>query len=201
MKVITESADFIALSKNANVCFHTELDDNGETQIGFVELVRSHFNNDQLYPVHRLDRVTSGLMLFAKGPQANRDISVLFQNKTIKKEYLALSPKKPKKKQGLVSGDMTKARGGGYKLLRTFENPAVTRFKAHKHHDNWLFYLWPETGKTHQLRVMCKSLGSPILGDKRYGGEDADRCYLHSRSLSFELHGVKHEIIDEPDFL
>jgi len=62
MKVITESADFIALSKNANVCFHTELDDNGETQIGFVELVRSHFNNCLLHTSDAADEYSGAVL-------------------------------------------------------------------------------------------------------------------------------------------
>lgn len=197
MKTLLDNDLFIAVSKPAGVCFHTETDEDGVTQTGFVEQVRTHFENSALYPVHRLDRVTSGVMVFAKGAEANRRLSILFQDKHVKKEYLALSAKKPKKKQGLVSGDMTKSRGGSYKLVRSFENPAITRFKATKQGERWYFHLWPETGKTHQLRVACKSLGAPILGDIRYGGAQADRCYLHAYSLAFELDGNAFLIKDD----
>ena len=56
----------------------------------------------------------------------------------------------------------------------------------------------PETGKTHQLRVACKSLGSPILGDVRYGGAPADRCFLHAYQLAFCYQGQDYEIRAEP---
>jgi len=199
ISIIAETECFIAVSKPAGVCFHTETDAEGYTRLGFVEQVRAFFGTEDLFPVHRLDRVTSGLMVFAKGRESNQCLSKLFQDKQVKKEYLALSHKKPKKKQGLVSGDMTKARGGSYKLLRSFDNPAVTRFKANKLESNglWFFQLWPETGKTHQLRVMCKSIGAPILGDQRYGGDAADRCYLHSHTLEFVLDDTPYTLVDD----
>ena len=196
INVLLDEDLFLAVSKPEGACFHTEADDQGERHTGFVEQVRTQFKDPSLYPVHRLDRVTSGVMLFAKGSEANSVLSTMFQNKQVEKEYIALSHKKPKKKQGLVSGDMVKARGGSYKLVRSFEQPAITRFKASKQDAHWLFRLWPETGKTQQLRVMCKSLGSPILGDARYGGAEAARCYLHAHSIAFELNGVAYSIKD-----
>ena len=83
---------------------------------------------------------------------------------------------------------MQKARDGAWKLCQSHENPAKTRFisigcEPHLR----LFVLYPETGKTHQLRVAMKSLGSPILGDPLYGKKEeiADRVYLHAIRLEF----------------
>ena len=56
----------------------------------------------------------------------------------------------------------------------------------------------PKTGKTHQLRVAMKSLGSPILGDELYGGDKADRTYLHAYQLSFDYSGLKVQIKGTP---
>ena len=61
-----------------------------------------------------------------------------------------------------------------------------------------LFILQPKTGKTHQLRVAMKSLGSPILGDALYGGDSADRTYLHAYQLSFDYFGQAIQIKGEP---
>lgn len=73
------------------------------------------------------------------------------------------------------------------------QNNAVTFFFRQKLNNTnknlYLYYLKPVTGKTHQLRVALKSIGSPILGDTRYKGSSADRLYLHSHSLSFTYKG------------
>jgi len=195
MNILFDAQDFVVVEKPHDVLFHTEERDDGNIEQGFVSTVREYFQTDSLYPVHRLDRVTSGLMLFAKTPEANAELSEMFRLRNVKKQYLAVSDKKPKKKQGLISGDMAKARGGSYKLLRTHENPAVTRFLATRLDNGlWVFLLKPETGKTHQLRVACKSLGSPILGDARYGGSESDRCYLHAYRLQFEYQNQDYDI-------
>ena len=112
-----------------------------------------------------------------------------FSEHKIHKTYLALSNQKPKKKQGLIIGDMKKAREGAWKLCQTKENPAITRFESVSCEPNLrLFILKPQTGKTHQLRVAMKSLGSPILGDGLYGKntEKIDRTYLHATQLEFD---------------
>jgi len=205
LHVVFDCDSFIAVSKPHDIAFHCEPVSNttleesgGRSSQGFVSLVRQHYSYDTLYPVHRLDRVTSGLMVFAKSVEANSQLSKLFEQRKVQKQYIALSERKPKKKQGLISGDMVKARGGNYKLKQTHENPAVTRFQSKKVDSLWGFLLKPETGKTHQLRVACKALGSPILGDERYGGAESDRCYLHSYRISFELYETRYDLCAEP---
>lgn len=173
-------------------------------QEGIVELAKRFLNDEHIFPVHRLDMMTSGLMVFARHAQANREISMALEHKTLEKYYLALSIDKPKKKQGAVIGDMLKARSGSYKLNRSSEHPAITRFFArqirlNKEDKAWFFALKPETGKTHQLRVALKSLGSPILGDQRYGGAAASRAYLHAYRMRFDLFGKRYSLC-APDF-
>jgi len=121
--------------------------------------------------------------------------------KTVEKYYLALSPVKHNKKQGSIIGDMQKGRRGSYLITREKSNPAITRFfaKSIVNHNGlryWFFVLKPDTGKTHQLRVALKSIGSPVLGDERYGQASADRGYLHAYKMRFELFGKKYEIVD-----
>lgn len=154
-----------------------------------IQQLRDDFSSTSLYPTHRLDKDTSGLMIIAKNPETNSLISAAFESKSISKTYLALSDKKPKKKQGSIRGDMAKSRNGSWKLTRDMSNPAITYFQSSylPEMDKRLFMLKPRTGKTHQLRVALKSLGAPILGDKRYKGTDADRMYLHAYSLQFTL--------------
>lgn len=190
-----EDEHLLAIHKPENVSFHS--DDNGE---GIVRLVRDSFQSENLFPIHRLDRMTSGLMVFAKTTEANETLSRKLAEKQLEKYYLALASHKPKKKQGMIKGDMEKSRRGSYKLLRSSDNPALTRFFARSvamsNQSCWGFVLKPETGKTHQLRVALKSLGSPILGDERYGGVEAPRGYLHAYCMRFELFGQRYEIKD-----
>lgn len=172
--------DFFIFNKPAGVSFHSE------TGAGFFALLRQQFPGETLFPVHRLDKMTSGLLLIARNQTAAQEFSRLFMQHSIQKTYLAISDRKPTKKQGTVAGDMQKTRNGNWKLRRTRENPAITRFiSEHIGTQQRLFILKPETGRTHQLRVMMKSLGSPIIGDERYGGTPADRGYLHAASLAF----------------
>ena len=190
-----EDESVLAIHKPAGIPFHS--DDDAE---GIVRLVRKQFNSESLFPVHRLDRMTSGLMLFAKTPKANESLSRALADKHVEKYYLAVATKKPTKKQGLVKGDMEKSRRGSYKLSRTSVNPAITRFfaKSFERDTNryWGFILKPETGKTHQLRVALKSLGSPILGDTRYGSDLASRGYLHAYLMRFDLFSKRYQIAD-----
>lgn len=152
------------------------------------------------FPVHRLDKPTSGLVIVATSEAANRDLSQQFQARSVSKAYLAISDAKPKKKQGWVKGDMKPSRRSQWMLLRTQDNPAITQFKTEPI-DNGLrgFYLFPKTGKTHQLRVAMKSLGAPVLGDSLYGGSEADRLYLHAWQLAFQYDGQAYEFKVQPD--
>lgn len=205
LNCLFEDDNIYAIHKPHAVPFHS-LDEavNKDKELihveGIVSLAKTFLNDDNIYPVHRLDRMTSGLMIFARNREANSELSQLFSEKRIEKYYLALSGLKPKKKQGAVIGDMAKGRSGSYLLKRTHDNPAITRFFAHKitlkAGDAWFYVLKPETGKTHQLRVALKSLGSPVLGDSRYSGKPASRGYLHAYKIRFELLGHRYEIID-----
>lgn len=192
IEILAEYDEWFAALKPAGVAFHSDDD-----APGFVELVRQE-KGAQCFPVHRLDKVTSGILLFAKTAEANREFSRQFRNSELNKLYLALSNKKPKKKQGWIKGDMEKARNGSYKLVRSQLNPAVTRFSSSSFEGElgrqYLFLLQPHTGKTHQLRVALKSIGSPILGDERYAGGKASRCFLHAWQLRFTFKGESYGI-------
>lgn len=123
------------------------------------------------------------------------------------KYYVALSARKPARKQGSVTGDMTRGRSSSWKLLRSSSDPAVTRFQSYSlaavQPGLRLFLLKPETGRTHQLRVAMKSLGASILGDPLYGAAAAaaeqQRMYLHAAALRVQLpDGSWFQAVDRP---
>ncbi|WP_321276982.1 TIGR01621 family pseudouridine synthase [Thiomicrorhabdus indica] len=188
--LVYDHPDFVIINKPAGMNFHGKQTENGYI-LGVADWAAKALNIEKLWSVHRLDKMTSGLLIFAKSSEAAAKFSELFQNHQIQKYYLALANQKPKKKQGWIKGDMEAARRGNYKLLPTKHNPAVTQFISTSIRPKLrLFLLKPHTGRTHQLRVALKSLGSPILGDKRYQeakqASELDRGYLHAFALEFD---------------
>ncbi len=197
--LLFENRLFAVFNKPAELNFHSE-----DAQAGVVVLATEILGVEQLYPVHRLDKMTSGLVILAKTLEAAQAFGKLFETREIEKFYLALSLRKPKKKQGWVKGDMAPARRGDWKLLSTMENPAVTRFfSASIRPGERAFLIKPLTGKTHQIRVALKSLGSPIAGDPRYAhaleAKEEERGYLHAYALRFMLEGEAYSFVCPPD--
>lgn len=188
---------FVVALKGAGVNFHSE------EEAGFVVQVSEQLGLP-LFPVHRLDKMTSGLVILAKNSETAAQFGKMFENREVEKYYLAISMRKPKKKMGWIKGDMAGARRGDYKLLSTMSNPAVTQFVscALRTHERF-FLVKPHTGKTHQIRVALKSLGSPIAGDERYAHADEarkeERGYLHAYALRFRLNGEAFEFVLPPD--
>lgn len=193
--LIENNSHFVIVNKAHNIDFHTI-----DGTLGIVELVKSQVGFEQLYPVHRLDRMTSGLLVMAKTKQAAAEFGQLFESHNITKYYLALSDKKPKKKQGLIKGDMKKGRNGSYLLLKSNDNPAITQFLSESVSPGLRGYiLKPHSGKTHQLRVAMKSIGAPILGDNRYYPNcTAPVGHLHAWHLAFELSGQSYQFTINP---
>lgn len=197
LEILFENDHFIVFNKPCGLSFHSE---EGE---GFVVKAEKQ-TGLKLYSVHRLDKMTSGLILLAKSSEDANKVTKLFEDRQIQKFYLSISTRKPKKKQGWIKGDMGPARRGSYKLLDTNENQAVTQFISTglRVHERF-FLIKPHTGKTHQIRVALKSLGSPIAGDIRYAAtEDAkleDRGYLHAYALRFTLNEEEFSFVSPPD--
>lgn len=187
--------DFVVINKHPDVSVHK---DDGDTML--LQEVGKVSGDNQLYLVHRLDKMTSGLLLLARNRQAAAVLSGLFAQRQIEKYYLAIGSKKPKKKQGLVIGDMQRSRRSSWKLINSKDNPAVTQFfSLAGEAGERLFLCRPHTGKTHQIRVALKSVGSPITGDPVYNpSSDADRGYLHAFALRFSYQGEMFSFICDP---
>jgi tRNA pseudouridine32 synthase/23S rRNA pseudouridine746 synthase len=196
--MVDEQDDFIIVEKPNDMNFHDE----GEIDNGFFNQVKKMSKFDKLYPVHRLDKMTSGLLIFAKNLATAQQFQQLFEQHKVEKYYLAISDKKPKKKQGMIKGDMAKSRRGMWKLLRSQENPATTQFFSYPlTAGRRLYLLKPHSGKTHQLRVALSSIGSPILGDPSYavqGGAAEQRGYLHAYALRFNFNSQYFEYVLPP---
>ena len=199
IKILFQNSDFVIFDKPNAMSFHSE------DGAGFVVLATKLLQVEQLYSVHRLDKMTSGLIILAKSSEVANKLTKLFETRQIEKYYIAISLRKPKKKQGWVKADMGQSRRGSYKLLSTALNPAITQFVscALRVHERF-FLIKPHTGKTHQIRVAFKSLGSPIAGDERYAlTEDAlkeERGYLHAYALRFKYDEQEYSFTCKPSF-
>lgn len=180
LTIVFHHRDFYVLDKPAGAPMHAN-----DNEFGVVQQLSEQLN-EPLWPIHRLDTPTSGALLIGRNQQAAAALSGLFAHRQISKTYIAISAGKPKKKQGLICGDMQKVRRGNWRLLHSQENPAQTRFVSHSLKPGYRYYiLKPITGRTHQLRVALKSIGAPICGDERYGGAPAAHLHLHAWKLQF----------------
>ncbi len=139
--------------------------------------------------VHRLDRDTSGIMIFALTPHAQRHLGLQFEKRQSKKVYVARVWGKVEEKTGTV--DLPLIVDWPNRPLQhvDFENgkQAITDWRVVKYEgDNTRMRLYPKTGRSHQLRVHMREIGHPILGDPFYAtGEARDfpRLMLHAESL------------------
>jgi 23S rRNA pseudouridine1911/1915/1917 synthase len=147
---------------------------------------RTRSPRQQAFIVHRLDRETSGLMLFARSESAQ---AALQQNwKSITKKYLALVKGVPPKTQGTLTDHLAESKSFLVHRVDEGGQLAITHYRVLRIvGDKSLLELTLETGRKHQLRVQLATLGCPIVGDRRYGDTDRteSRLALHSCELKF----------------
>jgi 23S rRNA (cytosine1962-C5)-methyltransferase len=136
--------------------------------------------------IHRLDKETSGVLVFGKTPQANRSLTEQFALRRVRKTYLLLTDRTVPGKEFVVRS--TLARTGDKYASRAGGELAETRFvpQAGKTAGSaaGLVLAAPLTGRTHQIRVQAAENGFPILGDTLYGGTPAKRVCLHAAEIT-----------------
>ena len=143
--------------------------------------------------VHRLDMATSGLMVFARGVEMQRRLSLMFQERKVEKRYVAVVAGKPETDAGEVNLPIITdwPNRPKQKIDAAIGKRSLTRYRLLAHNSNLntsRVELQPVTGRTHQLRIHMAAIDHPILGDHLYGGavsENADRLLLHAHSLNF----------------
>ena len=178
-------------------------------EVSVYEIMRQRYpNTDSPLIVHRLDQATSGIMVIAKTLYAYHNLQKQFSEHTIEKRYVAVlekqrTPTQPPRGEETVlqRGEETVLQRGEISLpLRPdlndrprqvvdyeYGKPAITKYEV-VNSEFPTVYLYPQTGRTHQLRVHCAhkdGLNNPILGDTLYGSKKAERLFLHADKITF----------------
>ncbi len=159
--------------------------------------------------VHRLDKETSGVMVFSKTPLANRSLTEQFSSRTVRKRYILLTNRKVARAQFTVKSALVRA-GEKYvsRPLHPGGTEAETRFRISSPSGDGALAKFtrieaePLTGRTHQIRVHAADKGFPILGDALYGGARAKRVFLHAAEITLRhpATGEEKTFRAEPDF-
>ncbi|WP_294012324.1 RluA family pseudouridine synthase [uncultured Treponema sp.] len=157
--------------------------------------------------MHRLDRETSGILLFTKSRSVNKDISEMFKNRGIKKIYRAVCTGKiPEQKEFTVENFIARIspKSSACKMGIVPESKgglfAKTDFKIISEKNGFIqIDCQLHTGRTHQIRVQLSSLNLPIAGDELYGGIKSDRIKLHARKMEFVYPVSKEKITIESE--
>jgi 23S rRNA pseudouridine1911/1915/1917 synthase len=154
----------------------------------------------KIRPVSRLDKDTSGIIIFAKNQYTQEFLIQQMKNKTFLKEYVAIVHGLFPHSKGTI--DLPIARKPDSIMLRHISSegdPSITHYQVLEYLDNATYVRFRlETGRTHQIRVHCQALGHPIIGDNLYSDVDTgliNRQCLHSRMVSF-IHPMTREKLE-----
>ena len=180
-----ENNDFIVLDKWQQIATQG----GSKINISIDHIIKNI--NSQYRLVHRLDKETSGLLLIAKDLNYAKKLSYLFKQKEITKYYIALCEGNPKNNYSQVKLEIKNKK---LKIENTLTNYKL--LNKNKGISSILFN--PQTGKTHQLRIVSKNLGCPIVGDQKYNIHSKyskEKLMLHAIALKFEVNTKKFEFI------
>lgn len=191
LEIIFEDQNLIAVNKPEGLAsIH---DSNGKI-IDLQTLLQDKLKI-KIYVLHRLDKDVSGIILYAKNPATHKFLNYQFENRIVKKTYLALVHGLIKEKSGLIDKPI-KEFGSGRMGISEKGKESKTFFKViEKYSNTSLIELNPTTGRKHQLRVHLFSINHPIVGDKLYGEKEIQKNYprlmLHAKSITFNLTETK----------
>lgn len=183
--VLYEDADVLAVDKPSGI---TAQPTPGRAGDSLVDLATAYLRR-QAGLVHRLDRETSGVTVFGKNPRATSALAKAFREGRVRKEYLAVTASGIPS-SGVIDLPLSKdpSRPGRWKASRSANGiSALTHFTTLSDDGAVaVVALFPQTGRTHQLRAHLAGIGFPIVGDRLYGGAPGPRCLLHARRLQLD---------------
>lgn len=202
LDIVYEDDALLALVKPAGMVVHpTKGEYTGTLGNGVSHYLMQQGHSGRLHPVHRIDKETSGLVLFAKHELAHLRLATAMSAGEVQRRYLALAKGSLPMERGRIDWPIARDPGHGSKR-RVDPNGqrAVTHFHVlRRYPDYTLLDLMLETGRTHQIRVHLAHLGYPLLGDPFYGSPDPRlaRQALHAQSLTLPhpISGERLELV------
>ncbi|WP_255682803.1 RluA family pseudouridine synthase [Dyella sp. 2HG41-7] len=196
--VIFEDKHFLVIDKPSGVASHG----GSGVSFGAIELLRQARPNEHLELVHRLDRDTSGVLVFARTRAGLTGLQAAIRANEVTKQYLCLMVGHPPKARFDVNAPLKKSiLQGGERMVRVSDDgkPSLTFFREMEQYSGMrLMQATLGTGRTHQIRVHAAHIGHPLAGDTKYGDRDVNkrlrerglhRLFLHASHMSFELDG------------
>jgi RluA family pseudouridine synthase len=194
MKILYEDKHLLVIDKPAGL---SVLPDGWEKVSQYlVKMLEEQYG--KIFIVHRLDKVTSGVMVFARDAETHRALNIQFESHQAEKVYHALVEGNPKWDEKIAKHPLRANVGHKHRTMVDDKNgkPSETRFRVIKRYEEAaLIEAKPMTGRTHQIRVHAYVLGHPLVGDILYGAQETYRIprpMLHAQSLSF-IHSATNE--------
>jgi len=194
MKIIHEDRHLVVLDKPAGL---SVLPDGWEKDSQYlVKMLEELYG--KVFLVHRLDKITSGVMVFGRDAETHRALNIQFENHDAQKTYHAIVEGHPKWEEKVARHPLRSNVGHKHRTMVDDRNgkPSETRFRVIKRYEEAaLIEAKPLTGRTHQIRVHAYALGHPLVEDSLYGARDRygfARPMLHAQTLSF-IHPATNE--------
>ncbi len=189
LDIVFENDDIVAINKPSGML---TIPDRFNTEIpSLYTLLQKQY--DKIFIVHRLDRDTSGIVIFAKNEQAHKWLSGLFENRTIDKHYLGIVKGSPLNKKGVINEPIAENQHQkGIMIINKRGKPSITEYEVV---DDFGIYSLVKfkilSGRTHQIRVHMKHIGHPIACDETYG--DGKPVLISSFKKKFKLNREQEE--------
>jgi 23S rRNA pseudouridine955/2504/2580 synthase/23S rRNA pseudouridine1911/1915/1917 synthase len=188
LDIIFEDDDMVVINKPAGLF---SIPDRFGKEASVKSLLQEKYG--VIFTVHRLDQQTSGLIIFAKNAEAHKQLSELFEGRTIIKKYVGLVNGRPQQ-QGIIEEYMMEHPiKKGYMMIHAKGKESKTSYEVLKYFKQYAWVSFQiHTGRTHQIRVHAKHIGHPIVSDDLYG--DGEKLKLSSiKKKNFKLAKVEEE--------
>jgi 23S rRNA pseudouridine1911/1915/1917 synthase len=193
IEILYQDASVIAVNKPAGLVVHAGAGAHSGT---LVNRLVHHFKSlshvgGELRPgiVHRLDRGTSGVILVARTDAAHRALAAQFSGRTTEKTYLALVEGRVNADSGRITKPIARDPAHRTRMTARLDHgrDALTEYRVLRRFEKFTYLeVRIGTGRTHQIRAHLASIRHPVAGDKLYGGQVADRIFLHAWRIRFD---------------
>jgi len=190
-EILEQNEDFLVIDKSAGLL---SIPDRVQSAPSLKDLLQQKFG--KIFTVHRLDRDTSGLILFARSEKVPQEISAHFENRSVTKIYMGLVAGVPHPPKGIIDAPIAEHPGkNGTMVVHKKGKPSLTEYEVLEDFGRYsLIRFNIHTGRTHQIRVHMKYIGHPILCDELYG--DGQPVFLSSIKKNFKF--SKSELEERP---